>query len=227
VARGPVNNGHIGCGTVYRNFDFKNAVEVEPVQSAEDRLDTPRVFGIGMHKTATTSLHHAFEILGLRSWHWSSAAEAKKIYRQMNMLGRSPYLEQFDALCDNPIPLLFRQLDQAYPGSKFILTIRDESKWLDAVRRHFDPAYNKWQPGWDTDAWTNRLHEILYKRHNFHPEAFLARYQRHNAEVMEHFADNLLVMDMDRGAGWPELCKFLGCEEPRQPYPLSNGPKQQ
>jgi hypothetical protein len=63
------------------------------------------------------------------------------------------------------------------------------------------------------------------KRQNFHPEAFLARYQRHNAEVMEHFAgrDNLLVMDMDSQAGW-KLCRFLGCEEPRQPYPFANGP---
>jgi hypothetical protein len=50
------------------------------------------------------------------------------------------------------------------------------------------------------------------------------RYRRHNAEVLEHFKDrpnDLLVMDMSRGAGWYELCGFL-----RKPIPDGRYPRE-
>ena len=65
----------------------------------------------------------------------------------------------------------------------------------------------------------------LYGRTDFHPETMLARYHRHNAEVQDYFrnrSDDLLVMDMSRGAGWPELCGFLGKPIPDIPYPHSH-----
>ena len=37
--------------------------------SAPDPL-RPRIFGLGLNKTATTSLHRALELLGFRSLHW-------------------------------------------------------------------------------------------------------------------------------------------------------------
>lgn len=46
-------------------------------------------------------------------------------------------LERHYALCDPPIPILYEKLDQAYPGSKFILTVRNEDKWLTSVRNHW------------------------------------------------------------------------------------------
>ena len=224
VARSAVNNGFVGCGSVFRNFDFSAPIILEPLPRTE--ASVPRVFGIGMHKTATTSLHHAFEILGYDSWHWSSAHAAKAIWREMNQIGRSLILERYDALCDLPIPLLYQQIDRAYPGSKFILTFRDERNWLHAVMRHFSTSYNKWRAGWNQDPFTNRVHQILYGRQDFEPDIFLSRYRRHNAEVLEYFRnrpDDLLIMNMDRGDGWAALCGFLGCSVPTTPYPYLNG----
>jgi|SRR5215472_4293571 len=215
------NNGAFGCGTVFRNHDLDSPIIIEPLSRR------PRVFGIGMHKTATTSLHIALQKLGYESWHWSSAHVAKAIWREMNEGDRSPTMEQYDALCDLPIPLLYRKLDEAYPGSKFILTLRDERKWLEAVMRHFSVAFNKWRAGWDNDPFTNIVHQKLYKRTDFEPDVFLERYQRHNAEVLEFFknrSQDLLVMKMDQGAGWKELCGFLGHEAPADiNYPFVNG----
>ena len=54
------------------------------------------------------------------------------------------------------------------------------------------------------------------------PETMLARYRAHNTEVRAYFRKrwfDLLEMDMSRGAGWPELCRFLGCERPDVEYP--------
>ena len=51
-----------------------------------------------------------------------------------------------------------------------------------------------------------------------------SRYRRHNAEVLAYFKDrpeDLLVMDMDAGAGWKELCGFFRKTIPSVPYPLA------
>ena len=53
-------------------------------------------------------------------------------------------------------------------------------------------------------------------------EVFLTRYKQHNAEVREYFKhrpEDLLVLDMSRGAGWRELCPFVERPIPGLPYP--------
>lgn len=207
------NFGQFGMGTVYRNFDFLTPIELGPVPT--------RIFGIGMHKTATTSLRKALRMLGFDSAHWETAHWARAIWDEMEATGRSNTLERFYTLCDLPIPLLYKELDAAYPGSKFILTLRDEAKWIESVRRHWSADYNPYRSQWSNDPFTHRVHKLLYGQKGFDAERFLARYRRHNAEVIEYFRDraDLLVMDMDAGAGWPELCGFLGCPFPAREYP--------
>ena len=214
VGRAVVNGGRIGCGTVYR-APWGEAIDLLP--------RTPHIFGIGMHKTATTSLHRAFQILGYESWHWSSAHAAKAIWREMSGHDHSETVDRYYALCDLPIPLLYRQLDAAYPGSKFVLTVRPEDEWLESVRKHFDPRSNRWRSGWDTDPFTNRAHSLLYGRRDFDAETMLARYRRHNAEVWEYFRarpGDLVTVEHPR---WQVLCNFLGEPIPDVPYPFENG----
>ena len=232
-----VNFGKIGCGTVYRNFNFSTPIEL--------KLLPTRIFGIGMHKTATTSLHTALLILGFDSAHWKTARWAKHIWKEMMEGGRSNTLERHYALCDLPITFLYRELDKAYPGSKFILTVRDERKWIESVRNHWDHDKNPFRKNWNDDPFTHRAHRLLYGQKGFDAELFLNRYRRHNAEVREHFKDrpaDLLVMDMDlppvRAYGplgwytpkpddaailrryWWQLCAFLDCHLPNVPYPM-------
>lgn len=208
-----VNFGRIGVGTVYRNL-CGFSIELRPLPT--------RIFGIGMHKTATTSLHQAFKILGYDSAHWKTAHWAKEIWDEMQSWGRSITLEKSYALCDLPLPLLYQKLDAAYPGSKFVLTIRNEERWLSSVRNHWNREHNKFRSAWDTDPFSHRVHKLLYGQKEFDAEVFLSRYRRHNAEVREYFRDrpqDLLVMNMDRDAGWPELCGFLEKPIPPVAYP--------
>lgn len=209
-----VNFGRFGVGKVFRNYSPR------PI----DLINIPtRIFGIGMHKTGTTSLDNAFQILGLDSLHWGTG-EAPKIWHEMQ-LGKSKTVEQWYALSDLPIPLLFRNFDAAYPGSKFILTIRDEGAWLKSVERLWNPQYNPTRWMWDVYPISNRLHTALYGQATFDAEVFLNRYRRHNAEVTAYFKqrpDDLLVMDLSAGAGWRELCAFLRLPIPSVPYPMKN-----
>jgi len=228
IVHGRANNGRTGVGTVFRNFDRTTPIRFEPLPVAANE---PRVFGIGWHKTATTSLDGALEILGYNSWHWSQLDElrpaqaARMIWREMKH-GRSETLERRQALSDFPIPLLFRELDEAYPGSKFILTVRNARDWLHAAARHFSTKFNPCRADWHLDPFTNKAHQIAYGRQDFEPDVFVDRYLRHNREVMDHFAgrdDQLLVMDMDKSPGWEKLCAFLGKPVPDEPYPFLNG----
>jgi hypothetical protein len=210
-----VNNGFIGCGTVYRiNGHVETALEL-------GRLPT-RIFGIGMHKTATTSLHHALKILGIDSAHWKTAHWAKAIWEEMSTWGRSRTLERSYAASDLPITILYDKLDAAYPGSKFILTTRNEDTWIESVRNHWDHDSNRFRADWNHDPFTHKVHKLVYGQKGFDEELFRNRFRKHNADVTEYFKDrpgDLLVMDMDNGAGWGELCGFLGMPVPNNPYP--------
>lgn len=209
-----VNNGLFGMGVVHRINDSTT--------TSFNRVPT-RIFGIGMHKTSTTSLHHAFEILKLDSFHWGKG-EAAIIWQDLYSSNHSKTLEKWYALSDLPIPLLYKKLDAGYPGSKFVLTVRDEQKWLKSVERLWDPKYNPTRWVWDVHPFTNRIHRELYGRTDFDPETFLARYRQHNQEVIDYFKgrpNDLLVMDMDANAGWNELCEFLHLPISEVDYPNS------
>lgn len=206
------NAGNFGCGVVYRNFGSE-PLELLPLPS--------RIFGIGMHKTATTSLAAALTILGYRTAHWPSAHWAKAVWGEMDTHGRSSTLEKSYAACDLPIPILFRDLDKAYPGSKFILTLRDEDSWIESCRTHWSPR-NPFRAGWDHDPFSHQVHKLLYGRRDFNERVFRARYRQHNTEVLDHFRsrpDDLLVMDMSTRVGWHELCGFLRRPIPAIEYP--------
>ncbi len=180
------NFGKIGCGTVYRNFG--------PVPIVLKPLPT-RIFGIGMHKTATTSLHSALSMLEFESAHWKSAHWAKAIWDQMQTEGKSLTLEQHYALCDLPIPVLFKELDKAYPG---------------------------YRTSWNTDPFSHKIHKAIYGQKGFDEEIFRARFRKHNADVVEHFKDrpnDLLVLNMESNPGWGPLCTFLSKEVPEVEYP--------
>lgn len=208
------NFGNFGCGRVFRNFDFSCPIELRPLPT--------RIFGIGMQKTATTSLDKALQLLGFDSAHWLDGKWAVAILREMRAKGRSDTLERHYALCDLPIAILFRELDRSYPGSKFILTVRDEVDWLVSARAHWSYEHNTHRPDWDLYPAAHFIHRATYGQKYFDPIVFLARYRRHNAEVLEYFRDrpdDLLVMDMSRGASWRELCEFVERSIPEEKYP--------
>ena len=212
------NFGKVGLGVVYKNFDLSNQI-FDPIPLTP--LPT-RIFGIGIHKTATTSLHTALTILGIDSAHWKNAHWAKAVYEEMINFGKSVTLEKSYAVCDLPITLLYKELDKAYPGSKFILTTRHEMKWLKSVRDHWDYNYNRFRASWDHDPFSHRLHVLLYGRKNFDSRVFLERFRKHNNDVKNYFKnrpEDLLTFNVDEGDGWEKICNFLKVPIPSVPYP--------
>lgn len=214
-----VNYGNFGCGTVIKNFDSP-PIELKPLPT--------RIFGIGMHKTATSSLHQALKMMQFDSGHWESGRWARAIWNEMNTLGRSRTLEKHYALSDLPITILYKKLDAAYPGSKFILTIRSDFEWLQSMENHWSYVRNPFRWEWDVYPFSNVLHKHIYGRTDFDATTMLKRYRQHNAEVRSYFKhrpQDLLVLDMSKNHGWSELCQFLNRPIPAVPYPTANKSK--
>lgn len=176
----------------------------------------PKVFCIGFQKTGTTSLYAALTALG-----YKTAAVVGRDWSAERLEAEGAELciataKNFDAAQDMPWPLFFRELDAAFPGSKFILTVRDSEAWFQSIEKHFG-------------ANPDEMQAFVYGKEAAAPagnrERYLEVYARHEREVRSHFADrphDLLIMDLEAGDGWAALCDFLGARIPDEPFPVKN-----
>jgi hypothetical protein len=171
------------------------------------------IFGIGLSKTGTTSLFAALAALGYRAG----------TYRHMRLRGMDDwfrgdftrdYLHGYDAVTDLPLAAFFPQLDVRYPGSKFVLTVRDLESWLASARNHFAVE--------PTTEFGRRAHLATYGATAFHEQRFRFVHASHAENVAWYFRarpDSLLTLDIVGGQGWEELCAFLGRPRPSIPFP--------
>lgn len=174
-----------------------------------------KIFGVGLNKTGTTTLNRCGELLGYR---------CKSCDRGLLSEVRSGRPERalrvakdFDLFEDWPWPLIFRELDERFPGSKFILTVRrDPETWLRSLSRHSLGTHP-----------TGHCRKLAYGWH--YPmgreQEHIDFYERHNDDVRSYFADrpgDLLEVCWGRGDGWDQLCGFLGRDIPDVPFPHAN-----
>lgn len=176
-----------------------------------------KVIGVGCPRTGTTTLGDCFAILGLRGVTFDETLFHEVLAgRVQTAVDRA---KDYDAFEDLPWCLLYRELDESFPGSKFVLTVRSSSEvWLRSYRRHHAMEHGALL---NTDGsratYTPRDYPIW--------PAGVAGYEAHNAAVTEYFRDrpeSLLTVCWERGDGWPELAGFLGVPLPTVPFPRSN-----
>jgi hypothetical protein len=172
----------------------------------------PKVICIGWHKTGTTTMGFAllklgYDVLGARM---------DMVYPLMKGDVDTPLrlAGEYGALQDVPWANLFKELDQKYPGSKFILTVRDEKSWLKSATKHFGEKYYK-------------MHEWIYGQGVLkgNEDLYLKKFRQHYQEVNEYFTgreDDILIMDLAKGDGWDKLCHFLSRPIPKSEFPHAN-----
>jgi hypothetical protein len=173
---------------------------------------TGKVFGIGFQKTATTTLKWALYALGydVKGGGFEMVPELAK----GNLQPAFDMADQFDAFENHPWPNLFREMDARYPGSKFILTLRDEESWIKSVVNHF---------GFVPDIMQKYTYGVGFPAG--YEDLYLARYRQHNADVRAHFKDrpgDLLELNLIEDPSWDALCRFLDKPVPEKPFPYEN-----
>ena len=177
-----------------------------------------KVFGIGWAKTGTSTLGACLKLLG-----YEHQSQDLSLVQWIEKGDLSPIIElakKKDSFDDWPWIILYRELDQAFPGSKFILTTRDSKRWMTSYR---NMLRNQGEP----DDSLNEVRRILYGLPfpRVEESQLIERYEQHNKEVREYFKDRpekLLLLDWEKGDGWKELCSFLGKEPPDLDFPHEN-----
>lgn len=173
-----------------------------------------KVFGVGYHKTGTTTLRACLEELG-----FSHVGYRRDLLRKVER-GETDevvaVMDRYDSCQDWPWALLFRELDRRYPDARFVLTTRrDSATWLDSLRKH---AARKGPSEARRIVYGHAMPDGAEALH-------VERYEAHNRAVREWFADRpdrLLEVCWETGSGWAELCGFLGRPVPDAPLPHRN-----
>lgn len=208
--------------------------------SAVKSVGRPKVFCIGRNKTGTTSIAKAFTELGLILGDQSLAERLVSDWAHRDFRRLFWYCHTAQAFQDVPfsLPFTFQALDQKFPGSKFILTMRDDpEQWVHSLinfyARQFGdgrvPTLKVLQSasyvrlGWLYEA--NRLISVTPVDDPFNKEILIASYNAHNTAVQEYFRHrpgDLLVLNVANPEAYDDLCDFL--EKPRigKEFPWKN-----
>lgn len=174
-----------------------------------------KIFGIGAPKTGTTSLGKALEILNFK--HMSFDVELNRKYEEGDYEAIFRLAENYDSFEDGPWNRgeFYKELDRQFQNSKFILTVRELSSWIESYEKHFSAKQLRENP---QQLWIRK-----YDRQR--KNELMSWYEERTKGVLEYFKDkreDLLIMNICNGEGWEKLCPFLDIDIPNQPFPRQN-----
>ncbi|MEX0652991.1 MAG: sulfotransferase family protein [Phycisphaeraceae bacterium] len=183
-----------------------------------------KVFGIGLNKTGTTSLAMALNQLKIPVADFPHDC----VTRRELEVGQYhlSVLEHHRGATDTSVAAFYAQLDQAYPNSKFILTVRPSREdWLRSLKKQLEGTRRWWHPQSNSARFMYFINTATYGVSTFQPERMAFAYDLHVKNVLHYFADrpdDLLVMNIMAGDGYDKLCPFLGLEPMTGPFPKAN-----
>jgi hypothetical protein len=203
--------------------------------SSKNNVDL-RAIGVGLPRTGTTSLAVALEILGFGPCH-----NMDDIFRDSNRTLKfipaynrekvdfHELMKGYGSTVDVPTADFYKEICQAYPNAKVILTVRDsDEKWFESFQNTIGSI-----------ATSNFYYFCVYLIRNLRLQYLLGRkifanwesrydevdpsmHDKHNKRIINENKDGeVLVFNVKEG--WAPLCKFLGVNIPENiPFPHIN-----
>ncbi len=212
---------------------------------------TVQIIGAGFGRTGTLSLREALRLLGFgpcdhmvenfanpeRFTLWSDAVRRKQ---RGEVIDWRPLMSGYRATVDWPTAFFWRELADAYPEAKVIVTVRDPNRWYasacatifnlrtradgsvlaQVARALYGLAKPEIQDGYrvvEDVVWEGTFHGRFAE-----PAYALHVFSEHTREVQETLPkERLLIFDVSDG--WTPLCAFLGVPVPTdEPFPHIN-----
>jgi tetratricopeptide (TPR) repeat protein len=185
----------------------------------------PRIFGIGLPKTGTTTLATALATLGFATLDWLNPLTGELI--------NDDDLHLFEAFTDASSCMSFERYYYMFPNAKFIYTIRQADDW----KRSWIADFRKGQLLSDFQEIKRRLserdtfhfgtrytdiHMTLYFNHESYAEAFAVYDRRVRRFFEDKPSERFLEFNIFAGDGWPKLCAFADRDVPTAPFPWEN-----
>ena len=190
-----------------------------------------KIFCIGRNKTGTTSIGRAFVDLGFVV---GSERKAEILYDQHYFLGNFDpiirYCRSAQVFQDVPFscPDTYKHMDQAFPGSKFILTVRDDAEqWYRSITRFHAKRFglNGRIPTYEdlkkadyilAGFMLNGLRIHGTSREDPYNEVILkAHYNAYNAQVQKYFKgreQDLLIINIAEEGAYQKFIDFIGVD---------------
>ena len=193
---------------------------------------TVEIIGAGVGRTGTYSLKLALNQLGFGPCHhmeevlfnmpsqvplWSAAVEGRADWEAI--------YQGYSSAVDWPTAGFFRELHEAYPEAKFILTRRSPDTWAASFSETIYKLLSKKKDApEEMRAWLEMASKVIEKT-GFPPgldieglkKAFVAHEDAVRAAIPER---QLLVFQVKDG--WAPLCDFLERPVPSEPFPRTN-----
>jgi hypothetical protein len=205
-----------------------------------------KVIGAGLPRTGTLSQKVALEMLGFGP-----------CYHMVNVLTNLPLSQQWEdaldgdadwdaifgeheATVDWPGSFFYRELADAYPDAKVVLSVRDPEAWEKSMRTtiwdtiygqspaaHISKARELVDPDWQhyirlmARMWAA---QGIFNGPEIYPGQLAEAITRYQDQVQRNIPpDRLLVWGV--GDGWEPLCRFLEVDVPDKPFPRLNDSK--
>lgn len=200
-----------------------------------------KYFCIGKNKTGTTSIERAFRDLGFAV---GRQAEAERLALEHYFEGQFDpiieYCRSAQVFQDVPFsyPETYKHLDKAYPGSKFILSVRDDAEqWYRSLTRFHAKRFGKngelptaQQLKESTYIQPGRMYSLLRingtsDEDPYNKETLIANYERYNRDVIEYFKDrpdDLLIINVSKPGDYQRFVEFIGANSTSTDFPWEN-----
>lgn len=206
-----------------------------------NHANSSKIFGIGNNKTGTTSLDKAMSKLGYKVGNQRSAESLHKEWAQRNFKPIIAYCKTAEFFQDVPFskPFTFIALDQAFPNSKFILTIRDNpEQWYNSLTKFHAKLWGKdgriptkedlqnakyIYKGWAWDM--TRYAAITPENDPYQKAALIQSYIDYNNSVITYFKHrpkDLLILNVAEPGAYRKLCEFIGQPVTSEEFPWEN-----
>lgn len=187
------------------------------------------VVGAGWGRTGTLSLKFALEKLGYPTHHMFEVFQHPEHSAVFTAAARGEPVDwetvfaDYRAMVDWPGCAFWRELTDAYPDAKVLLSVRDPEKWFESYHATIYRGVNGGIA--DADDWNEMVQAVIVERDmegNPHDRDHLVdAFRRHVSEVEATVpAERLLVFDVREG--WDPLCAFLGVDVPDDAFPHAN-----
>lgn len=188
-----------------------------------------KIFCIGANKTGTTSLKQAFINLGFTVGDQRTAELMLRSYIRGEYSGLIEYCQTAQVFQDIPFswPDVYKKLDAAFPGSKFILSVRDSPEvWFQSLVSFHSRLFGEGQTPSADDlrqaeyVWKGWMWEVFSASGlrdpeiaPYDPEERMGMYIQHNEDVRSYFKDrpmDLLEINLKDPDAWDRFCRFIG-----------------
>ena len=178
-----------------------------------------KVFGIGLHKTGTTTLAECLRLLGYDVCPEADGYATRVAVASGDYSKAITLVVHYNAFVDSPwnYDRFYETLAVTVPQSCFILTTRDVDQWYLSMRRWVVEG-NGSASGIDATATIGtELHRQMERAAK---DGYIEWHDRARSFfAQKQYKDRLLEVSWEDGDGWEEVCGFLGRPVPRYELP--------